>query len=71
MDNGLDVDSTKEVLGGEDYSTLYSMLLNMSTNKCTNLNDYGVYLNHLTNYSEILLSSIWRFEKLPSKAQGY
>ena len=74
MDNGLNADSIKRALGGEDDTDLNSMLLNMPTNKCTNLNDYGVYLNHSTKYSDLLFkfnlintTRKWRFKRYVAK----
>ena len=52
--NGLNADSIKEKLNGTDDSSLNTMLLNMPTNKCSNLKDFGDYLMHATKYSDIL-----------------
>ena len=52
--NGLNADAIKETLNGTDDSSLNTMLLNMPTNKCSNLKDFGDYLMHATKYSDIL-----------------
>ena len=52
--NGLNSDAIKETLNGTDDSILNTMLLNMPTNKCSNLKDFGDYLMHATKYSDIL-----------------
>ena len=72
--NGLNADAIKETLNGADDSSLNTMLLNMPTNKCSNLNDFGVYLKHATKYSDILFkfnlvnsTRKWRFKRFIAK----
>lgn len=78
VNNGLDAPSIKATLGSEDDIDLNTMLLNMPTNKCSNLNDYGVYLNRSTNYSELLFrynlvnsTRKWRFKRYVAKQKVY
>ena len=72
--NGLNADAIKETLNGTDDSSLNTMLLNMPTNKCSNLKDFGDYLMHATKYSDILFkfnlvntTRKWRFKRFVAK----